>query len=185
MTCAGNTKKNVCCCEAPVVSVFYCFVCFFATTMVKAVILIGGPNKGTRFRPLSLDVPKPLFPIAGKPMIYHHIEALAQVQGFTEVILLGYYKESQFTQFAEETSKELKVKIRYAVAPHTISFLLYHSGISMKSMFWVLLVDCTISVVKFLRAIPATYLCCMQTFVVLSHSKSCLTSTRGTERIVQ
>jgi len=80
---------------------------------MKAVILIGGPNKGTRFRPLSLDVPKPLFPIAGKPMIYHHIEACAQLAGFKEVLLLGYYNEALFTQFAEETSKELNIKIRY------------------------------------------------------------------------
>ena len=34
---------------------------------------------GTRFRPLSLDIPKPLFPVAGFPMIYHHIEAASQV----------------------------------------------------------------------------------------------------------
>jgi len=32
----------------------------------KGVILIGGPSKGTRFRPLSLDKPKPLFELAGK-----------------------------------------------------------------------------------------------------------------------
>ena len=31
--------------------------------LIKAVILIGGPQKGTRFRPLSLDHPKPLFPV--------------------------------------------------------------------------------------------------------------------------
>ena len=30
---------------------------------MKAVILIAGPQKGTRFRPLSLDLPKPLFPL--------------------------------------------------------------------------------------------------------------------------
>lgn len=42
---------------------------------LKAVILIAGPQKGTRFRPLSLDVPKPLFPIAGLPIVQHHIEA--------------------------------------------------------------------------------------------------------------
>ena len=28
----------------------------------KGVILVGGPSKGTQFRPLSLDVPKPLLP---------------------------------------------------------------------------------------------------------------------------
>lgn len=42
---------------------------------MKAVILVGGSSKGTRFRPLSLELPKPLFPIGDKPMIEHHIEA--------------------------------------------------------------------------------------------------------------
>jgi mannose-1-phosphate guanylyltransferase len=80
---------------------------------MKALILVGGPRKGTRFRPLSLDLPKPLFPIAGKAMIYHHIEACAQVPGLTEIILLGFYEASAFATFMEETSKELKVQIRY------------------------------------------------------------------------
>ena len=44
----------------------------------KAVILVGGPSVGTRFRPLAMDCPKPLFPIAGKPLIYHHIGVLAK-----------------------------------------------------------------------------------------------------------
>ena len=52
---------------------------------MKAVILIAGPQKGTRFRPLSLDLPKPLFPLAGSPMIAHHVEAAAAVPGVNEV----------------------------------------------------------------------------------------------------
>ena len=52
---------------------------------MKAVILIAGPQKGTRFRPLSLDLPKPLFPLAGMPMIAHHVEAAAAVPGVNEV----------------------------------------------------------------------------------------------------
>ena len=35
---------------------------------------------GTRFRPLSLEIPKPLFPIAGYPILYHLIESCAQVR---------------------------------------------------------------------------------------------------------
>ena len=35
---------------------------------------------GTRFRPLSLELPKPLFPIGGFPVVYHHIEACVKVQ---------------------------------------------------------------------------------------------------------
>jgi choline kinase len=46
---------------------------------VKAVIMVGGPSKGTRFRPLSMEgFPKPLFPVGGKPMVYHHIKACCE-----------------------------------------------------------------------------------------------------------
>jgi hypothetical protein len=52
---------------------------------VKGVVLVGGPSKGTRFRPLSLDIAKPLFPIAGNPLIYHHLEACTQLKNLKEV----------------------------------------------------------------------------------------------------
>nr|XP_002124063.2 mannose-1-phosphate guanyltransferase alpha-A [Ciona intestinalis] len=61
---------------------------------VKAVILVGGPEKGTRFRPLSLDVPKPLFPIAGFPLIHHHIEACSKIPEVTEILLIGFFQPS-------------------------------------------------------------------------------------------
>ena len=57
---------------------------------MRAVILLGGPNKGTRFRPLSLDIPKPLFPVGGFPIIQQQIEQLAQA-GCDEIYLLGFY----------------------------------------------------------------------------------------------
>lgn len=44
----------------------------------KAVILVGGDSKGTRLRPLSLDIPKPLFPVAGRAVIWHGIQALSK-----------------------------------------------------------------------------------------------------------
>lgn len=44
--------------------------------MSKAIILTGGPSKGTRFRPLSLDSPKPLFPVVGKPLIFQHLKVI-------------------------------------------------------------------------------------------------------------
>ncbi|XP_047001509.1 mannose-1-phosphate guanyltransferase alpha-A isoform X2 [Schistocerca americana] len=81
--------------------------------MLKAVILIGGPLKGTRFRPLSLDIPKPLFPVAGLPMIQHHIEACVNVPNLKEILILGYYPASELSQFVEEMIEEYKVNIRY------------------------------------------------------------------------
>ena len=68
---------------------------------IKAIILIAGPQKGTRFRPLSLDVPKPLFPVAGIPIVQHHIEALSQVDGVKEVLLLGIIVKKHTTSFSD------------------------------------------------------------------------------------
>jgi len=82
---------------------------------VKAVILVGGPSKGTRFRPLSLEIAKPLFPIAGKPLIYHHLEACAQLKNLTEIILIGFYneKDSSWQEFINTTCSQLGVPIRF------------------------------------------------------------------------
>ncbi|KAL7414499.1 nucleotide-diphospho-sugar transferase [Mrakia frigida] len=80
----------------------------------KGVILIGGPSKGTRFRPLSLDKPKPLFELAGKAMIWHQISALAKVKGLNEVILLGVYEDRVLEQFLRESRREFPgVQINY------------------------------------------------------------------------
>ncbi|KAL1966974.1 hypothetical protein VTN77DRAFT_3718 [Rasamsonia byssochlamydoides] len=87
-----------------------------ANTMAstKAVILVGGPSRGTRFRPLSLDVPKPLFEVAGHPIIYHSLKALAKVPGLREVILVGYYDEIVFRDFIKDSSKEFPhLRIQY------------------------------------------------------------------------
>lgn len=86
----------------------------FKFIMLKAVILIGGPDKGTRFRPLSLNQPKPLFPVAGLPMIQHHIEACSNVPNLREIILLGFYDEEEnLKSFINRCRKEYNVTIRY------------------------------------------------------------------------
>ncbi|XP_063951956.1 mannose-1-phosphate guanyltransferase alpha-A-like isoform X1 [Lytechinus pictus] len=82
--------------------------------MLKAVILIGGPQKGTRFRPLSLELPKPLFPVAGFPIIYHHIEACSKLPDIQDVLLIGTYQPSDsLNRFITSTQREFKFNIRY------------------------------------------------------------------------
>ncbi|GAA6009594.1 hypothetical protein JCM11491_001028 [Sporobolomyces phaffii] len=80
----------------------------------KAIILIGGPSKGTRFRPLSLDVPKPLFSVGGRPIIWHSLVALSHLEGLNEVFLIGFYDEAVINPFVKEASKDFpNLTIKY------------------------------------------------------------------------
>lgn len=49
-----------------------------ATGAMKALILVGG--YGTRLRPLTLSIPKPLVDFCNKPILLHQVEALAAVR---------------------------------------------------------------------------------------------------------
>jgi MurNAc alpha-1-phosphate uridylyltransferase len=51
---------------------------------MRAMILAAG--RGERLRPLTDEIPKPLVELAGKPLIEHHLEALAGA-GFREIII--------------------------------------------------------------------------------------------------
>lgn len=75
---------------------------------MKALILVGG--YGTRLRPLTLSVPKPLVDFCNKAMILHQIEALAAV-GVTEVVLAVNYQPEKMRVFLEEKEKQLGIKI--------------------------------------------------------------------------
>ncbi|GAA5952732.1 hypothetical protein JCM5350_004792 [Sporobolomyces pararoseus] len=80
----------------------------------KAIILIGGPSKGTRFRPLSLDVPKPLFSVGGRPIIWHSLVALSHLEGLNEVYLIGFYPEEVINPFVKEAAKDFpNLTIKY------------------------------------------------------------------------
>lgn len=68
---------------------------------------------GTRFRPLSLDIPKPLFPVAGVPMIQHHIESCSKVENLNEVLIIGSYPASELGQFIQEMMSKYDISIRY------------------------------------------------------------------------
>lgn len=57
-------------------------------------------------RPLTLDIPKPLFPLAGRPVIWHGIQALSRLEGLKEVILIGFYEDSVLAPFVKDASRD-------------------------------------------------------------------------------
>lgn len=80
----------------------------------KALILVGGGTRGTRFRPISLDVPKVLFPVAGKPMLSHSVDALAKLEGLKEILLFGFYEENVFKNYIIDMHRKYPhVNIKY------------------------------------------------------------------------
>jgi NDP-sugar pyrophosphorylase family protein len=78
---------------------------------MKAVILAGG--EGTRLRPLTLSLPKPVVPVVDRPFLRHQLDLLAQV-GVREVVFsVAYQPERVRSVFGD--GADAGFSIRYAV----------------------------------------------------------------------
>lgn len=73
------------------------------------VIMAGG--MGTRLRPYTENCPKPLLPVAGKPMLEHIIER-AKLEGFSRFILAIHYLGHMIEDYFGDGSS-LGVEIEY------------------------------------------------------------------------
>ncbi|MDA1093271.1 MAG: NDP-sugar synthase [Acidobacteria bacterium] len=84
---------------------------------MKAVILAGG--FGTRLRPLTLEMPKPIVPIFERPFLYYQTDLLRQVPDIDEVILsLNYRPDRIEAQVGAGAAAGLPV--RYVVEPEPL-----------------------------------------------------------------
>lgn len=78
---------------------------------MKVVIMAGG--RGTRIAELFPDIPKPLIPVDGMPILEREIMSLAS-QGFKDIILtVGYLADKIIAYFGD--GSQLGVKIDYFV----------------------------------------------------------------------
>ncbi len=62
---------------------------------MQAIILAGG--KGTRLRPLTLDIPKPVVPLVNRPLILYQLDLLRKV-GFQRVTLSLSYQPDRIVE---------------------------------------------------------------------------------------
>ncbi|KAL6943040.1 mannose-1-phosphate guanyltransferase [Hanseniaspora osmophila] len=79
---------------------------------MKGLILVGG--YGTRLRPLTLTVPKPLVEFGNRPMILHQIEALAAA-GVTDIVLAVNYRPEVMVETLKKYEEEYGVSITFSV----------------------------------------------------------------------
>ncbi len=76
---------------------------------MKAVILAGG--FGTRLRPLTVNIPKPMVPVMNVPMLEHIINLLKK-NGFTDIIINLFYQPEIIINYFKEGSS-FGVRITY------------------------------------------------------------------------
>jgi mannose-1-phosphate guanylyltransferase / phosphomannomutase len=77
---------------------------------MKAVIMAGG--EGTRLRPLTSNQPKPMMPVANRPMMEHVVELL-KTHGFDDIVVtVGFQANAIRTYFGN--GAEFGVRMAYA-----------------------------------------------------------------------
>jgi mannose-1-phosphate guanylyltransferase / phosphomannomutase len=79
---------------------------------MKAVIMAGG--FGTRLRPLTANIPKPMVPMVGKPVMEYIIELLKKHK-ITDIISILYFQSEQISSYFGD-GKKWGVNMTYAKA---------------------------------------------------------------------
>ena len=80
---------------------------------MKAVIMAGG--EGTRLRPLTCDIPKPMVNFFDKPLVQYTVEHLKN-NGIENMIFTLMYKPERITEFFED-GNAFGVHIEYSIEP--------------------------------------------------------------------
>ena len=83
--------------------------------MVQAIIMAGG--KGSRIRPLTLSRPKPLIPVANRPMIDYIIEKL-EINGYDDIVVTLNYLKTQLKKQLKKTHSQLNIKYSVEKTAH-------------------------------------------------------------------
>lgn len=78
---------------------------------MRAVLMAGG--SGTRLRPLTCDLPKPMVPILNRPIAEHIINLLKR-HGFSEIIATLYYLPDVMRDYFRD-GEDFDVQMTYAI----------------------------------------------------------------------
>ena len=81
------------------------------SSTMKAVILAGG--FGTRLRPITCNLPKPMVPMANRPIMEHIVDLLTQ-HHFTDIITMLYFSPEDIQNYFQD-GKKFNAKISYLI----------------------------------------------------------------------
>jgi NDP-sugar pyrophosphorylase family protein len=81
--------------------------------VTQAVILAGG--LGTRMRPITEIIPKPMIPVGGKPFLQHQLELLSASRIHDVLLLVAYRGEQIENHFGD--GAELRCRLTYLHEP--------------------------------------------------------------------
>src|SRR5205809_3143334 len=80
---------------------------------MKVIILAAG--YATRLHPLTLTQPKPLLPVAGKPMIEHVLDNMAPIAGIDRVYVVTNAKFADHFQKWADQYRATKSKLNFTI----------------------------------------------------------------------
>src|ERR1700757_4887201 len=80
---------------------------------MKVIILAAG--YATRLYPLTLTQPKPLLPVAGKPMIDHVLDNLAPIKGIDRIYVVTNAKFADHFQKWADSYRASKAKLDFTI----------------------------------------------------------------------
>jgi MurNAc alpha-1-phosphate uridylyltransferase len=83
---------------------------------IKAMILAAG--RGERMRPFTDTTPKPMLPVAGKPLIAHLVDALARA-GIGEIVVNHSHLGDQIERYFGD-GRSFGVRIVYSLEPRAL-----------------------------------------------------------------
>ena len=111
---------------------------------MKAVIMAGG--RGTRIQSIASDVPKPMIPVLGRPVLEYQIENLKNC-GITDIILVtGHLGEIVRSHFGDGSSFGVQISYFHEETPLGTAGALYYLKDRLREDFLLLMGDLMLSV---------------------------------------
>ncbi|MAF51222.1 MAG: hypothetical protein CMH64_03975, partial [Nanoarchaeota archaeon] len=70
----------------------------------KIKLFINAGGKGERLHPLTKDIPKPMVPVNGKPVLHHYVD-WAKENDIKEIVMMNGYKAEKIVDYFEDAMK--------------------------------------------------------------------------------